>query len=613
MKKLDDKINIQEKIIDEMFSQAITNPPKDNSFINGYFCKKLEELFRIEIESLGLKYIKRDSRKNTVNLNFLYEKNDKTAGFFRYLDSTPTISMYVLNTNFYGLLSNDASTRIKALKNILKTLFHELRHLKQYLLTQQNISNKNVLRNAKEFLVSTYLPKEYASLYNDNHDNFAIEADAIMKSTSRVNALTKGDYFYTSDSFKLIINEANRDYNELEFNNKVFNRDLFVSNAIDNKIQNDPNHRCFELMPILLKEYNEDGTKKSITELIKNMKNEIDDTIYIIDEEDRNLLVNDIKEFYYELIYNRLVDNDTFELYEATKDFSKEEVIKIINEIKVYFNSEKKRTIKLLKDKTNAEIEKNKDISTHQHPNFNKGSIKYDNLNNTDLLTVEDYIKKLPKPEKDSNKSYLYNTKVFKAKLPNYGYYYLKDNTKISVNAFIDNIFLKEYEKLHVKSNIGLRYSQILYKYVKSPIETEYLINCERINASAQAKESVLNNTLKSPVLTKESVRIDKSVFNLMKIIKDIENPNVLNNICNIMLTTLEAYDDDFCYIFDYNQISYFEMLNKVAKLLNNNALLNPKKIDYYSKFRSNQVIKGIDNELKKYYKLTNKKSIKSR
>ena len=98
-----------------------------------------------------------------------------------------------------------------------------------------------------------------------------------------------------------------------------------------------------------------------------------------------------------------------------------------------------------------------------------------------------------------------------------------------------------------------------------------------------------------------------------MKIIKDIENPNVLNNICNIMLTTLEAYDDDFCYIFDYNQISYFEMLNKVAKLLNNNALLNPKKIDYYSKFRSNQVIKGIDNELKKYYKLTNKKSIKSR
>lgn len=614
MMSLEDKTILQEQIVDEMFARILTNQPKNEAFFTSYLFKKLEEIFKIEVNYLGLKYTKSTTRKNDVSFEIQPKKNETTLGAFTFTGGVPKVIIYSFHNNYYNIMSDNPEIRIKALKSFLKTLFHELKHLKQYLLTQEGISNKNVLRNAKEFLVVQSKSKNFIKLYKDNHDEFAIEADAILKAYNKFNRLTNNTYLVEDDIYSLIINEANRDYNDVVYDNKVYNRDSFISFAIDYNINNVSNHDYFKLMPILLKEYNPDGSKKSISDLIYNMKSDLKDAELIENEYDKNQTINDINEFYYELIYNKLTNKDSFELYEATNNYSQEEVNDIIDKIKDYYGFEKKRTLKLLKDKFTAESLKNSNNENAQFIKYNNGKIKVDTLNNTELVSTDDYAKKLSNKTNNPNIDLLYKSKAFKFSIPDNGIYLLKNNTKISVETFAEKIFIKEFEELRSKSNIGLKYRKILSQYVKSPLETEFIFKCEKVNQLSQVKSNLLDEVQRLPVLSKKKIDIDSSIFDTMRLIKEIDNPNVINSIRNYMLSNIELSDDDYYYTFNYDQISYFDMLQTVAKLLNSNPTLNPYKKDYYNNFKKNIIIEEISSELKRYYKILNSdKNIKKR
>ena len=124
----------------------------------------------------------------------------------------------------------------------------------------------------------------------------------------------------------------------------------------------------------------------------------------------------------------------------------------------------------------------------------------------------------------------------------------------------------------------------------------------------------MLDEVQKLPVLSKKKLDIDSSIFNTMRLIKEIDNPNVIQNIRNYMLSNIELSDDEYYYTFNYNQISYFDMLQTVAKLLNSNPTLNPYKKDYYGNFKKNIVIEEINGELKRYYKVLNsEKNVKKK
>ena len=606
MLSLNDKNELEEKIIDEMFERVLRSKPKNEDIFTSYIFKKLEEIFKIEVEYLGLHYSKSNSKKNNIAFSIQEKKNNNITGDFQFLSDIPCVIIYSKHKNYYDILSEDAETRIRGVRSFLKTLFHELRHLKQYLLTQQNVSNKNVLRNAKEFLLLGFRSPTIDKIYKDHHDDFAIEADAIIKSYDKVNNLTRESFQIVDDIYNLKIHESNRDFSYIVSGNNVYNRDAFFNYSIDFYIKTDKKNEFFKKMPILLKEYNPDGSKVSLSDLITNMKNELLVALFIRDDDNKSQIINDIYELYYELIYKRLELEDPFELYEAINNHSRDEIKALIIDIKAYFSKEKKHLLRLLKDKCDNESKKNNNPDAKIHDPFNKGKIKIKKLNSIELINTDSYAYKLDSKDNNPVKNILYSSKAFRQRLPNYGYYYLKNGTKISVNAFVDNIFLKEYDKMNSKGNIPLKYNHVLFKYVKSPYETEFLHNCEVVNKDSQIKDRLLDKTLKLPLLTKTTNNINDEIFELMKIVKEILNPDVLNNLCNYMLSKLEYTDDGYYYSFNYDQISYFDMLLKASKLLNTNPFLNPNKKDYYRLFRECQVIKDINNEINKYFKITN-------
>ena len=612
MLSLDEKTHLQEKIIDELFENILKKQPKGPAYYNSYLFKKIEDLFRLEVTYLGFNYNKSKSRKNDIKLSIKERIDDTTLGSFKYKDIVPVITIYTKHEYYYGILSSNPKTRVESLGKLLNVLFHELRHLKQYLLTQQNVSNKNVLRNAKEILIVTSQREDFIELYQNNHNDFAIEADAKIKATNKLKKLLTSDYLKIDDNFNMAIYETKRDYNEIVVNDVVYNRDALISEIIDSNLKKNNASNFFKEMPILLKEYNNDGSKKSISDLIINMKNELTVANFIKEEDNKKQIINDIKEFYYELIFKRLEENDPFELYEAIINNSKAEVYHLIENIKEYFYKEKKRTLKLLKSKCDAEVAK---FNTHKYgrfPLFNHGKIRVNTLNSTELIDNSAYVKNLKNDDDNDVINKLFKSNYFISRIPDYGTYILKNNTKISVNAFVHNIFLKEYDAFpeNKKDQIPLRYCQILYYYVKTPFETDYIHKCDSINRTSQKNEKMLNDILNLSIFRSNELEVDEYIYKYIKIVKDINKPEVMNDIRNYMLYDVVTTDsDDIYYSFTEEQLNYFNMLNKAAKYLNYNRVLNPGKIDYYRIFRSNDVIFEINTEIKRFNK-TNKKTL---
>ena len=59
-------------------------------------------------------------------------------------------------------LSDDsAMTRIKACQKFVKTVFHELRHFRQFLMTQLNISSTEALSFARDFVLTDFIEDDF--------------------------------------------------------------------------------------------------------------------------------------------------------------------------------------------------------------------------------------------------------------------------------------------------------------------------------------------------------------------------------------------------------------------------------------------------------------------
>ena len=120
----------------------------------------------------------------------------------------------------------------------------------------------------------------------------------------------------------------------------------------------------------------------------------------------------------------------------------------------------------------------------------------------------------------------------------------------------------------------------------------------------------MLNDILNLSIFRSNELEVDEYIYKYIKIVKDINKPEVMNDIRNYMLYDVVTTDsDDIYYSFTEEQLNYFNMLNKAAKYLNYNRVLNPGKIDYYRLFRSNDVIFEINTEIKRFNK-TNKKTL---
>lgn len=292
------------------------------------FYALLNDLVSLEAKVNDVDYSSEEA--SSIHFIIMPLKSDSTSGLCykniylnedgRFVRGTVDI---IVNTNthyFEELMSDKPELRQHAVKKIIKTIYHEFAHFLQSKSFVTHLSNDRALRNAKEFI---YIEGRHGTnrIYNDNHDNFAIENDADLHSQTRFSYVLDDCYdskrklsylskYYSSD---LLIPDGDR--------NLIVSRDDVINNYVDYLIVK--NKMKFLLMkyPVLQKEYTFQCKRKTFVELAYKYDSEIKSLLSDLKLEDdkRKSLIRDTKDMYFSLFNRTIVNTSKEEIEEVVK------------------------------------------------------------------------------------------------------------------------------------------------------------------------------------------------------------------------------------------------------------------------------------------------------
>lgn len=356
----EEKIATQRKLMTDFMNYF-----KDNEldFNNTQLLQEMQEtitkIFQLEIEELGYSYNpdKPDS-ENTIHLKFVNDKNIMKRGRLEYKTGKPSIIMYNIAHLYEDLESEDKDKRLLGCKELFRTVFHEIQHFRQHLMVEQKVSSKDVIRFARDFVLKSYLEKDWYSkdIRKGNYDAYITENNA--NETGYKQYLEIMDYdeeisnLFDIEGGKFNMGRYKANVNSCD-NGKFYDskglkeRDEITIPILDDLICRSGLTTILKKYPILQKEYNLDGTKKSASELIKNMEKEvqaISNNNYLSQEERRNL-IKDAQEMYYELIYNQIERSTQKQISELATQIGKDKVKDLFDKISYYFNCELKNRL----------------------------------------------------------------------------------------------------------------------------------------------------------------------------------------------------------------------------------------------------------------------------
>ena len=294
LKKLGEKSNEEKKAIEKQeitefmkYFESNILDFKDSTLLKK-LCEHIERVFKLEIEELGYKFDSvKNNKENTYELHFINDKNfpDKAVEYpgrgwngENIVLKKPKI-IFNIALLFKGLDNIDKEIRLRTYKEIFFTIFHEIQHERQDLMSMQKVSSNESLKYARDFACKLDILKK--SWYTKNYDNYLIEKDAnivgldkdleIMQDNDRVFStyrdIEKGKYYngrYIADVWTS--DQKTYYYSGLQ------ERDVITEIILDDLICEQSMIGILELYPILQKEYNMDGSRKSVTELIDNMR-----------------------------------------------------------------------------------------------------------------------------------------------------------------------------------------------------------------------------------------------------------------------------------------------------------------------------------------------------
>ncbi len=363
----------------------------NNSEVKKRLIEYISKLCELETEKMGYKvkthlYVEQDefdeiteSEDNGIlNLFFINRfNNEETAGFYgRNLNksfSTPRAPLMIVTD--YGtdwMFKFAKFDSISACALIIQNLLHELRHMKQDLMARTGVSSNIAMTYAKEYTLT------------DNFYNFSItERDANIDSIKNIRKLFNNIRLKHIHSFICTVDGITMQIDE------------YISNTFDKIINNNENQHLLQMYPILKKEYNDDGSRKSAEELIENMHLEIND---ILQENelcmsDKKELIGDCKEMYFEIIYKSLTKLTREEI---TNLLEKDNIKALFEQMKLYFHTkyekEQSDTREYIYFEEDGKIEK--EINLRR--NYYQSKIDYldkflqdnKNLNNINIDTI---------------------------------------------------------------------------------------------------------------------------------------------------------------------------------------------------------------------------------
>ena len=329
----------------------------------------IARFFKLELESMemGIKFDPEnyESKKdNDIILKFI-ETNPKDLGYFSVFDfDDKYVPQIEINKKFYypKLAHKNKFVRKETIKMLLNTLFHETEHYHQYLMIKNCESSKEAMVYARDELIHSVLD----SVYTKNYLEYATENDAAIKAMERTEEIVGEDDYFEEDKTikngKLMAGEYGI-YKYCNMQEGIYpcteERDDATQLIMEKVLPDESKKKMLLYYPILLKEYNEDFTRKTPQELITNMKGEISYIrgLNFLSEVQKEKKVKDVKEMYYE-IFNRTfktITNTTL-LDDMLQSTSKTEVIKLIQDIHEYFRIQMILKVKAVQKMCEAEL-----------------------------------------------------------------------------------------------------------------------------------------------------------------------------------------------------------------------------------------------------------------
>lgn len=321
------KLDVNNTVLLENMEKCITRVAKLE-------IEQIEDAFNPNIKENG----------NSVLIEFINDPNDKYSGKYRnlYLPNEKPIIKYNIDKIYRGLESKNELERLEQCKKLFKIVFHEIQHHIQYLMTQSNQSSTENLMYARDSVLQKYLPKDF---YKTNYLEYMKENSANLNAYKRYLEITKDKDNRILDLIDIEIgkkatsrykvNSYSKDKKAYYKSNGLLEINDVIIPILDHLICDRSATEFLEIFPILQKEYNLDGSKKSAIELIENMKKEVDNISkqYKLSLSEKTQLTKNTQEMYYELIYRALNMNKSKQMICVNRKMAwvKEIVNKMIN------------------------------------------------------------------------------------------------------------------------------------------------------------------------------------------------------------------------------------------------------------------------------------------
>ncbi len=479
--------------------------PNDGDLIH-QLNTSIAKVFKMEMDILGIKFVPNKKNAGEVKLLFVNKGNKFLQGYFKkgLFKSKPVI-VYNMAYLYYMLQESNKKQRMEYCKEIFCVVFHEIEHYKQLLLSSKDINNKDVYMYAKDTAASDAVVNDY---YNINYNDLYIENAAnkagyeryleimgedrdirnmlnIMKgklaSSSYSDVCRKGKYWKTMED--KIDSELVRE--KVFFNCTSFEREIFLKR-----------------FPILYKEYNKDGSRKSLETLFSDYSAALQKVVTntALTREQKKKVRDNINELYYWLIFVQLQYSSKKEILDGLSLIGKKQACELFDRIDSYFVKDKERRLRDLSLMGNAMkklIEKEDSYYRYNAYAFNNnsGKILVDDkeMGFTEFVSLLD--RKLMRVKIETVYGDVKSKRTMREFVSDYIFPYiprsgvvlLKDGRKLPAKEFVEYI-INSYISKNGKNPI---------RFVKDEIELsnsleEYTSRRDKIEEYVENKRSVL-------------------------------------------------------------------------------------------------------------------------